>query len=148
MQHSDNLPAINATKERRTSKQSPCLIVFVGKADCRILKFLKPGFRHCFVAFRANDRWVICDSLKKHIEFSVVNLPLSFDLSEFYRKSGHTVFAGHLSENGKLGSILPEILTCVTVAKRILGIRSFWTFTPWQLFCLLSSMRDQWHLVK
>jgi len=31
--------------------------------------------------------------------------------------------------------------------KRIIGLRSFWTFTPWQLFRRLLSMKDQWRLV-
>lgn len=148
MQLSYNLQTVDTADEDQNSDLSPCLVVFVGKADCRLLKFLKSGFRHCFVAFQKNDQWIICDSLKRYIEFTVIDPHFNFNLGKFYYNQGYKVFSGYISHTKKLGWIPPELLTCVTVAKRIIGIRSFLTFTPWQLYCLLNSMKDQWTLIE
>ena len=128
--------------------EATVLVVFVGKTECRCLRWLKRGFRHCFVALRASDKWLICDSLKNRMKFSIVELPPNFSLSQFYRDQGHIVVAGHGSVPSEGSFLLPEPMTCVTVVKRIVGVRSFWTITPWQLFCRLSSMTDDWRLVR
>lgn len=130
------------------SGDSNVLVVFVGHTECRHLRWLKQGFRHCFVALRSGGRWIICDSLKDRLECMLVDLPSDFDLPQFYQQRGHTVLVGQSSLQMATGSTLPEPLTCVTVAKRIIGIRSFWTFTPWQLFCLLTSMSEHWRIVE
>jgi len=124
------------------------LVVFVGETECRCLHWLKQGFRHCFVALRKGSRWTICDSLKNRIEFLIVDLPSDFDLGCFYRSQGHTVVAGFDAGLNTDRSMIPELLTCVTITKRIIGIRSFWTLTPWQLFCLLNAMNNRWRLVE
>jgi len=148
MMPSGNPPTTHAAPESRTNDRLEALVVFVGYAECRYLRWLRQGFKHCFVALHIGDRWVICDSLKNRIEFSQIKPPHDFSLGQFYRKRGHTVIAGYGYQQGLQGSAIPEILTCVTVVKRIIGLRSFWTFTPWQLFSLLNSMDDHWHLVE
>lgn len=145
---SPSLPKAQIAHGSPLGAQSAILVVFVGQTECRFLRWLKRGFKHCFVALKTNDRWVICDSLKNKIEFSILALPADFCLSEFYRHQGYTVIAGCGSTQSKSSSIIPEILTCVAIVKRIIGIRSFWTITPWQLFCLLQSMNGQWRLVQ
>lgn len=138
---------VHAMRVNQVSDQTKILIVFVGQSDCPCLRWLKQGFKHCFVALQTTDRWIICDSLKNRMDFSIIDLTPNFNLSEFYSHRGYTVIAGYGSAQKPSSSIVPEILTCVTVVKRIIGLRSFWTFTPWQLFCLLTAMDDQWQLV-
>ena len=143
----DDLPDFRAANGMRGVDRPEILVVFVGQTECRLLRRLKKGFRHCFAALRSGDRWIICDSLKNQIEFSLFDLPYDFDLGEFYRDRGFTVIAGNGAAGAIANSILPEPLTCVTIVKRIIGIRSFWTLTPWQLFRLLTSKKDDWRLV-
>jgi len=147
MRFSDDMPGFFLGEEP-ASDHSEVLVVFVGQTECRHLRWLKQGFRHCFIALRRGDRWLVCDSLKNQIEFSLIDLPSNFDLGEFYRNRGYTVVVGQGLDQEQPRPFIPEILTCVTIAKRIIGIRSFWTFTPWQLFCLLISMNDRWRLVR
>lgn len=148
MRRFDDQDAYPILQEDQMPWHSEILVVFVEQTECRHLRWLKQGFKHCFVALRSGGSWVICDSLKNRMECSLIDLPASFDLPEFYQRRGHTVVVGESSQRKGTGSIIPEPFTCVTVAKRIIGIRSFWTFTPWQLFCLLTSMNDRWRLIE
>lgn len=136
------------TLEMHDDDPAEILVVFVGETECRYLNWLKEGFRHCFVALQRENRWIICDSLKNQIEFLIADLPSHFDLGSFYRSQGHTVVAGFDVGLKPDRFMIPELLTCVTITKRIIGIRSFWTLTPWQLFCLLDAMHDRWRLVE
>lgn len=110
------------------------LVVFVSRAQCRWLRPLREGFRHCFVVLRDGPIWLACDPLKDRIELSVLRVPERFDLGGSYAAYGHTVLFGptrpDLPRRGL--SIVP--LTCVTVAKRLLGVRAVQVLTPWQLY--------------
>jgi hypothetical protein len=147
MRPSSNRSTKKATDLSSKNGQEACLVVFVDKTECRILKGLKPGFRHCFVALRREDQWIICDSLKNHMELFAIDAPFSFDLGKFYCDCGHVVVQGRTANPINSSMIIPDIFTCVAIAKRIIGIRSILTFTPWQLFRLLRSKQDQWELV-
>ena len=143
----DDLPAFPVANGTCGNDHPEMLVVFVGQTECRLLCWLKKGFRHCFAALRVENRWIICDSLKNQIEFSLFDLPYDFDLGEFYRERGHTVVTGTGATSRTANSICPEPLTCVTIVKRIIGVRSFWIVTPWQLFRLLTSMKDNWRVI-
>ena len=109
------------------------LVVFVGHAECRWLGGLRAGFRHCFVALRDGDIWLACDPLKDRIELSVLPVTADFDLADFYAGRGHTVLRGLTRPDLRRPSFGVALLTCVTVVKRLLGVRTPWVLTPWQL---------------
>lgn len=115
------------------------LVVFVNHTQCYWLKFLKSGFRHCFSVIRDGNKWIVCDSLKGHMELFVIDGGPDFNLAEFYAKQGYVVLAGTNIQRKTDDRPRVEFLTCVTVVKRLLGLQSFWVWTPWQLFCLLIS---------
>jgi hypothetical protein len=75
-------------------------------------------------------------------------MPTDFSLGAFYHDMGYTVLTGRGAYIENFRMITPEMLTCVTMVKRIVGIRSFWTLTPWQLFCRLRAMQDRWQLIE
>jgi hypothetical protein len=109
------------------------MVVFVDQTDCRWLRPLKRGFRHCFVALEHPSGWLVCDSLKSHMELFFAELPGLSDLAECYASQGHHVLVGR-TEASVPGPSLPLApLTCVSVAKRMLAIRADWVWTPWQL---------------
>ena len=145
---SDSVQALPGAHGRRPNDPIDILVVFVGHTECRYLRWLKQDFKHCFAALYIDGRWIICDSLKNSIEFSLVKLPQNLSLSEFYRSRGYTVMIGHTCHYKSGSAAMPEIFTCVAVVKWIIGLRSFWTLTPWQLFRRLSSMKDQWRLAE
>ena len=119
------------------------LIVFVNHTECHWLTWLQPGFRHCVVALRFGDRWVVCDSLKNSIEFYVFDLPHKFDLASFYTMKGHIVLAGTRLRQPDVRRLALDPLTCVAIAKRMIGFRSIWVQTPWQLFRALLKAQGQ-----
>ena len=109
------------------------LAIFVGHTDCRWLRCLRAGFRHCFVALRDGNTWLTCDPLKDRIELRVLPVPPDFDLSGHYAGQGHMVLRGLARSDlpRRLPALVP--LTCVTVAKRLLGVQAPWVLSPWQL---------------
>ncbi len=119
-------------------KRAPklALVVFVDRG-CVWLRGLKRGFRHCFVALRDGDAWLICDSLKDRIELFVLPVAAEIDLASFYRAQGHRVLIGTTRPKLHRGSLVVAPLTCVTVVKRLLGVKAPWVLTPWQLFAHL-----------
>jgi len=110
------------------------LVVFVDHAECRWLRVLRAGFRHCFVVIRDGSVWLACDPLKDRIELSVLPIPQGFDLPGFYAGRGLRVLGGATRPDLPRRGIAIAPLTCVTVAKRLLGVRAPCVVTPWQLY--------------
>jgi len=110
------------------------LVVFVDHAECRWLRVLRAGFRHCFVVIRDGSVWLACDPLKDRIELSVLSVPEGFDLPGFYAGRGHRVLGGATRPDLPRRGFAIAPLTCVTVAKRLLGMRAPYVLTPWQLY--------------
>ena len=138
-----NIP-VNAAPPSPTnhSSMSECrdvFVVFVDHTECNWLKLLRSGFRHCFVGIREDKIWLICDSLKRHMDLFSIDTLGEIDLPTFYADQGHAVITGKrlLNTSRKHPSI--ELLTCVAVTKRLLGIQASGIWTPWQLFQLLLS---------
>jgi len=111
----------------------PALVVFVDHAECRWLRGLRAGFRHCFVVLRDGQAWLACDPLKDRIELSVLSVPPGFDLPGFYAARGHMVLCGATRPDLPRRGFVIAPLSCVTIAKRLLGVRAPWIMTPWQL---------------
>lgn len=124
------------------------LVVFVDHTECFLLKFLRRGFRHCFVLIRTGNMWIICDPLKNIFKISFLNLPENFNIKEFYVNQGHIVMCGKYVEQNRKKSFSVEILSCVNIAKRLLGVRSFWIWTPWQLFRFLNNSNRGWSIFR
>jgi hypothetical protein len=118
---------------------SSALVVFADYADCAWLTFLRRGFRHCFVVLRAGSLWLACEPLKDRIELDALALPPGFELAAFYAAQGHHVLQGRLPPPRPRQAFAPAPLTCVTVVKRLLGIRAPWVWTPWQLYAHLTA---------
>ena len=110
------------------------IIVFVDRTECFYIRWLKRGFRHCFVIIQYDDHLIICDPLKNKIEISSINIINQFDICQFYHRIGHNVLVGDFIISGKFRFSMPEIITCVVTVKRIIGLRKLRVITPWQLF--------------
>lgn len=132
----------------RTSAGQPAMVVFVDQTECRWLQSLTRGFRHCFVVLQHGPRWLVCDSLKSHMEITLLDLPRSFDLAGCYADQGHHVLVGQTGSQMTRSPLALAPLTCVSVAKRLLAVHAALVCTPRQLFChLLSAQPGTWRVV-
>jgi hypothetical protein len=116
-------------------------VVFADHTSCAWLRFLRRGFRHCFIVLHAGSLWLACEPLKDRIDLDVLALPAEFDLAAFYGRQGHHVLQGRRLPPRPRRPFAPAPLTCVTVVKRLLGIRAPWVWTPWQLYVHLTEPR-------
>ncbi len=98
-------------------------------------RFLKPGFRHCFVAVKDGNCWISIDG---QVGVPVIEAvaPTDYDLAAFYRDQGYTVAE---TTRGTASTRLPFInANCVGIVKIILGIRVPAVLTPWRLYKYLT----------
>lgn len=116
------------------------LVVFSGQTGVSWLRWLKPGYRHCFVAVDDGIEWLTVDPLLHRLEIRASGLPSAFDLAAEYRRMALEVI-----EVVPLAVPMRRapfgLFTCVETAKRLLGIRARWVFTPWQLHRWLHAHR-------
>lgn len=108
------------------------LVVFSGRTGVRWLQWLKPGFRHCFVAVDDGTEWLTVDPLLHRLEIRASRLPSAFDLAAEYRRMELDVVEVIPAPVPLLRAPF-GLFTCVETAKRLLGIRARWVLTPWQL---------------
>jgi len=116
------------------SSEVHALAVFHDHGGGVLRPFLRPGFRHCFVALAAGDYWIAIDGRRGLPSIQVV-AAASFDLAAFYRGLGYTV--APMREAPRPARTPLAIATCVGAAKRVLGIRAPLALTPYRLWkCL------------
>ena len=100
-----------------------------------LCRWLRPGFRHCWLAVNTEAGWILVDPRAHWLEVEWLARP-DFDLAAFYRSEGVAVVPVEIVEPPRRG--YPVFLwTCVETVKRALGIRAWWCWTPYQLWRLL-----------
>lgn len=113
--------------------QEKAWVVFSGKSDWPWLKFLRPGFRHCFVIVHDGTRWLSLDPLLQHTELKVHDVPSDFDLPGWLTARGNRVMLAPLDRtHNKPAPVM--FFTCVEAVKRVLGMHRWGVLTPWQLY--------------
>ncbi|MCB1537778.1 MAG: hypothetical protein H6865_05275 [Rhodospirillales bacterium] len=118
-------------------------IAFSGKADIRLLRLLRPGFRHCFALMRVSGQrggqWLFVDSMLHRLEVRGCDFPVDFDMPRHLRAQGYRVIrAPRLDPAPRFAGIRP--FTCVEAMKRLIGLDARFVFTPWQLYRHLVSI--------
>lgn len=113
--------------------RGPALLVFCHDTEIAWLRFLRPGFRHVFVALPVAGGWITLDPLSTRLEADYHPLPPDTDLAAWFRTRGHHVLPA--AQRPPVPAQWPVApFTCVTLVKRVLGIRAPWVQTPWQLY--------------
>ncbi|MFP4313336.1 MAG: hypothetical protein ACLFR0_03320 [Alphaproteobacteria bacterium] len=112
-------------------------VVFSGESDLRLLKILKPGFRHCFVLLNDGQCWLSVDPMAHNTEIVVHHLSADFDLPRWLEKRGHVVVPAYIDAK-KTRPAPFGVFSCVEAVKRVLGVHALFIFTPWQLYCHLT----------
>lgn len=108
------------------------VVVFTGETGLKALGLLRRGFRHCFVAVLQGGRWVTVDPLAHRI-WVAADVPEAVDLPGFWRRSGFTTVELVLDEPPVPRRLPLAPLTCVSVVKRVIGLRAPFVLTPYQL---------------
>ncbi len=118
-------------------------VVFTGETDIPWLRrFLKPGFRHCFVLLNDGERWVSFDPLANYTEILIYNhLSCDFDLPLWLKSRGLSVLEVSVERAVKRCAPLAPY-TCVEAVKRVLGLHKRLIFTPWQLYRFLEKRNN------
>ena len=114
-------------------------VVFTGKTELKRLRWLKRGFRHCYLLFHDGRGWYSFDPLAHCTEFAVHSqLEAGFDLPLWLARRGLTVVPAAIeTPPPRPAPLMP--FTCVEAVKRLLGIRDRRVFTPWRLYRYLSA---------
>ncbi|MFV3075130.1 hypothetical protein [Niveispirillum fermenti] len=113
---------------------TPALLVFCADTEIAWLRrLLRPGFRHVFVALPVPGGWITVDPLATRLEVAFHPLATDMDLAGWFRAHGHLVLPVPRQAPIPSRTLLAP-LTCVSVAKRILGIDAPLVLTPWQLY--------------
>jgi len=112
-------------------------VVFSGQTEISWLKWLKPGFRHCFILLNDGQRWVTIDPLSPYTDILVHHhVPADFDLPSWLEQRDLKIIPAHIDKDHKKPAPF-MLFTCVEAVKRILGIHKRLILTPWQLYCHL-----------
>lgn len=112
-------------------------VCFSGEADIWWLRFLRPGFRHCFAVAQQDKNWIVIDPLSPYLELDVLPLAATFDLPAWLAGQNLTVVRTTIRRN-RTRPAPANIFSCVEVVKRFLGIHARAVFTPWQLYTYLT----------
>jgi len=107
-------------------------VAFTGQTDLPWLRWLKPGFRHCFVVINDGRNWVSLDPMANRFEVTVHDVVADFDFPQWLRSRGLAVVESVPQNRNRAAPLMP--LTCVEAVKRVLGLHDRFILTPWQLF--------------
>ena len=73
-------------------------VVFSDHTDLWWLKFLRRGFRHCFVIIRLGDVWICADALAHKTEIMRLDIPDSFNVLQWLEEAGDIVVQTNVQE--------------------------------------------------
>lgn len=119
------------------SQKTDLWVVFSGETELPWLRrLLRPGFRHCYALINDGQRWMTFDPLAHKIELAVHHhAPVGFDLPAWLRQRGLKVLAVAPTNKPEVPKPLPPApFTCVEAMKRLIGLRDWRIWTPYQLY--------------
>jgi hypothetical protein len=111
-------------------------VAFSDESSVWWLKWLRPGFRHCFAIFHDGRYWTTVDPLLGRIQIMNHDAPQDFDLLLFLRNNGLHIVSTQINTDMS-HRFFPTLCTCVEVVKRLIGVHRVTIITPWQLYKFL-----------
>ena len=115
------------------------IVVFTNQRQIPWLRWLQPGFRHCFVVI-ADDagEWVACDWLMGRLAFHVYGPQDPDDLIARFVTDGHRVVALRRPRRSGRGRGWVRPMSCVEVVKQAVGLSGIRPVTPFGLWTALA----------
>ncbi len=111
------------------------LVMFCDSTSLWWLRFLKPGYRHCFVAISMDAHWVVYEPLLNRTEITLIPSMSANEVRSGFQAMGCTVQDACVL---KVSSISRKTIlrpySCVEAVQRILGMSARAVYTPYQLY--------------
>lgn len=140
--HRDANTRADVTTESPQEPPRTALVMFADRHEMKCLRWLRRGFRHCFVAVETDGGWVVYDPLSHQTDLAYANGATAEDLARWYRRHELVVVQTRISKAPmRMAPIRPY--TCVEAVKRVLGLHEPHVWTPWQLHQHLSAGNDE-----
>ena len=116
------------------------LVAFTGRTDLAVLRVLKPGFRHCFLALPDRGQWLLYDPMAHATALQGLPLAPGTNVFDALLAEGFVVVPARVRcAPRRPAPVAP--FTCVEAVKRALGIHARGVVTPWDLFRYLTRPR-------
>jgi len=110
-----------------------CLVVFSENRGVWWLKFLKSGFRHCFVILETDRGCISVDPISNSFSVKMLEGYELKGLLRWYKNMGMEVMKVAIDDKNA-GPFFWAPLTCVEIVKRLIGLNKMLVMTPWQLY--------------
>lgn len=124
---------------------SEVYVVFEDSDSLWWLRFLKKGFRHCYILLtsRENNLMILLNPRSNKTDVQLFsNCDTDEAIRLFATEKEHTILRVHLAQTPlKCAPIM--FFTCVEFVKRILGIHDFSIITPYQLYKKIKNSRKK-----
>lgn len=128
--------------EENAAVLSRAYIVFQGEAGLWWLRFLKPGFRHCYLLFRlpGKNSWLELNPCSNRVAVSLKEYAAGFDYLRYLSVTLRRRVVSCAVETPLFSAPLMPF-TCVEFAKRVIGCHDKRILTPFQLYKKINNCR-------
>lgn len=113
-----------------------CYVVFSDNTTIWWLRFLKPGFRHCYLLLKMKNSgmWIELNPFSNQTAVFVYEYPIDFDFADYIKRSRKVILCPIEIRQAPLKCSPLSFFTCVEFVKRAIGIHDRFIHTPWQLY--------------
>lgn len=111
-------------------------VVFTNTTGLWWLKFLKSGFRHCYLLFSMQNgrKWLEINPYSNQVVISLHRFSKAQSIEDILRIRGDNLSCAVQIKNAPQKCAPLGFFTCVELVKRVLGIHSARIITPYQLY--------------
>ena len=115
------------------------LVMFCDSSSLWWLRFLKSGYRHCFIALPMDNHWVVYEPLLNRTEITLIPHMTQHEVEQGFKSMGCVVIPAPMQKSPSFSQRgIWRPYTCVEAIRRVLGIPSKTVWTPYQLFMYLN----------
>lgn len=118
------------------------LVAFAGDTDIWWLRFLKTGFKHCFIVLIGEQCSVVVDPLCFRTEVCVLPFTDTQRLKGIFEANNYKVIETYIRKPEKVRWSM-GLFSCVEVVKRLLGIHGLSIVTPYKLYKYLKNTQNE-----
>lgn len=122
--------------ECKTYRLEKAYVIFVDNVSLWWLRILKEGFRHCYMLLKLRDDmgWLELNPYSNQLVIKFYDVEDSSDYILQLQKDQNLKICSIDITYAPLKCAPLNFFSCVEMVKRVLGIHSFFTITPYQLY--------------
>lgn len=120
-------------------------VVFMDETSLWWLRFLKKGFRHCYLLVKLDDgmTWLEINPMSNQLFIEVYQFFESVDFIGDVKKVLSAEICEVNVENVGLKTAPLSFFTCVEMVKRVIGLHNRFVITPYQLYKKINNCRKK-----